>query len=75
MKNTMLSQLKNRLRGYTLDELLDEIAVMGPGMAPVQKEMEDWSAVTTDEGIVAWFGEEAEAFRYRLDLINQILNT
>lgn len=71
-----IEQLKKRLKGLDLDNLLEEIQVIPPGMTHNHIQvLEDWHAVTTDDGIVAYFSEESDAFRYRLDLINQILNT
>ena len=34
----------------------------------------DWFAVCNDDGIKAYFGDEADAFRWRLDMINRELN-
>ena len=33
-----------------------------------------WCAVTNDHGIVAYFADEASAFRFRLAEINRVLN-
>lgn len=59
-----------------LDQLLEEVSVLSPG----QWENEDtphlgeWWAVCNDQGIIAYFGDETDAFRFRLDYINRILN-
>jgi hypothetical protein len=62
---------------YLID-LLDVWAVHDPGMwenelSPLLK---DWFAVSSDDagGIVAYFAEEKDAYRYRLDQINRELN-
>ncbi len=34
----------------------------------------DWWAVSNDKGIVAYFGDETAAFRFRLDMINRDMN-
>ena len=60
-----------------LDRLLEEISVI-----PCQdqdpeyqiKGIENWWAVATTEGIVSYHCEESEALRYRLNIINRILN-
>ena len=34
----------------------------------------EWYAVCNDNGIIAYFGKEVDAYRFRLDYINRILN-
>jgi len=59
----------------SLDDLLQEISVDAPGMWENSDGPEGWFAVTTpNEGIVAYFWREADAYRYRLGLINRIMN-
>lgn len=43
---------------------------------PATKYLEGWSAVSTadDGGIIAYFRDEADAFRFRLDYINGKMN-
>ena len=58
-------------------ELLDEISVMAPDMWECEENTEGpkgWYAVTTADGIVAYFASENDAFRFRLDYINRLLN-
>ena len=60
----------------TLADLLDEVTVThrsqlddvdwGEGL--------DWGVVHPDDGVVAVFRKERDALRYRLNLINRILN-
>ena len=57
-----------------LDELLDEVSVAAPDMWENDEGPKGWYAVITDDGIVAYFAEEVDALRYRLDLINRHLN-
>jgi hypothetical protein len=61
-----------------LDELLDVWAVHNPGMweNELSSLLKDWFAVSSDDagGIVAYFAEEKDAYRYRLDQINRELN-
>lgn len=61
-----------------IDELLEEWAVHYPGMwenelldSPLLRE---WYAVSNNDGIVAYFMDEKDAFRFRLDQINRALN-
>ena len=58
----------------TLESLLDEWSVLVPGQWDNDQGPKDWYAVCDDEGIVAYFGDEATAFRFRLSEINRILN-
>lgn len=58
----------------TLDELLEDWSVNAPGMWDNDQGPKDWYAVSNTDGIVAYFGDEASAFRYRLAEINRELN-
>lgn len=60
----------------SLDDLLEEWAVMAPGMWENDNSptLGDWWAVSNNDGIIAYFGEEKDAFRFRLSEINRILN-
>jgi len=60
-----------------LNDLLEEISVIDPYQW--ENEMSDsaiqsWHAVTDETGIIAYFGKETDAFRFRLSLINARLN-
>ncbi len=55
-------------------ELLDEVSVASPDMWENDEGPTGWYAVITDDGVVAYFAKEADAFRFRLDLINRHLN-
>lgn len=58
----------------TLDDLLEVWAVHPPGMWENDDGPEGWYAVSNDDGIKAYFGEEVDAYRWRLDMINKELN-
>jgi hypothetical protein len=60
----------------TLEELLEIWAVMAPGTWDNEstETLGDWYAVSNDDGIVAYFGNEQDAFRFRLAEINRTLN-
>jgi hypothetical protein len=73
MKNLTFKQTYKNLQGLTLDELLEEINVLDSWEN--ETSLPGWFAVSTDLGIVAYFGDSHEAYKYRLDLINRILNT
>ena len=60
-----------------LIKLLEEWQVMPPQMweNPLSNYIiKDWWAVVNNEGIVAYFGNEKDAYSFRLNKINQILN-
>ena len=74
-QNTLRREAQERLENKTLEELLDEISVLDDWDNDHSQLAKDgWYAVSTDEGIVAYFGTSAEAYKYRLDLINSIIN-
>lgn len=55
----------------TLDDLLDEWTVFESG---ITEGPSDWHAVANNDGIVAYFGNISDAYRFRLNEINRILN-
>ena len=59
-----------------LDDLLDAVSVMPPGCWENENTplLGEWWAVCNDEGIIAYFGRESDAFRFRLSYINSVLN-
>lgn len=59
-----------------LFELLEEVSVHAPGQWQNTNGPKDWFAVSTekDGGIVAYFRDEVDAYRWRLDYINRQLN-
>jgi hypothetical protein len=67
---------QDNLKGLSIEELLEEISVMEPGLWEnnISNELH-WWAVSTDLGIIAYFGSEVDAFRFRLDYINRIVNS
>lgn len=83
--NKQFNRCLKNLRGKTVDELFEEISVLdvadmienfkvGSKMYNLNAALKDWVAVANDDGIIAYFGERSEAFRFRLDYINRILN-
>ena len=58
----------------TLDELLQEIDDIEPGEWENDDGPLDWWAVGNQEGIIAYLGTERDAYRFRLDYINRLLN-
>jgi hypothetical protein len=71
MNNNTLPETK------TLNDLLEDYSVMFPGQWENELSnttLKDWYAVANDNGIIAYFAEEKDAFGYRLDRINTILN-
>lgn len=73
-----IEQARRDLAGKNLDELLEEITVQlidGTEVEdPIHKALDGWYGVSNQEGLIAFFGTESEAFGYRLDFINRILN-
>lgn len=60
---------------YTLDDLLEEFTVDEEWNNHTTRVLKGWYAFVTPLGIIAYFGTKEEAFRYRLDYINRILNS
>ena len=58
----------------SLDELLDAVSVMAPGLWENDAGPNDWYAVCSDDGIIAYFQHQSAAYRFRLDYINGLLN-
>jgi len=58
----------------TLEEALQKWQVVEPGQWENEDGPEGWWAVVDDNGIVAYFGTEADAYRYRLFMVNRDLN-
>lgn len=61
----------------TFDELLQEISVVEVAQLENHDDnefLQGWYAIINTEGIIAYFGEESEALRFRLDYINRLLN-
>lgn len=63
-----------------LEIALEKWQVWEPGMwenelsDPRTNLIGDWWAVSNDDGIVAYFGREADAYRFRLAEVNRELN-
>jgi len=61
-----------------LDYYLQEIQVQEVGEELVElnkiPELIGWFAVVNEDGIIAYFGEEKYAFKFKLDYINNKLN-
>jgi len=60
-----------------IDELLEDISVLEGGLWENELTgsiINNWYAVANDDGIIAYFGRKSDAFMFRLDYINRILN-
>ena len=55
----------------SLDELLDDIQIFED---PDDDILPDWYRVVNTDGIIAYFGHEKDACRFRLDYINNLMN-
>jgi len=58
----------------TLDQWLESVQVLTPGMWSNETGPANWYAVAHDDGIIAYFGNQTDALRFRLDYINHQLN-
>lgn len=70
----MVLEVEMTERTRSLDELLETWCVYGPGVWENDDGPEGWWGVANEDGIVAYFGREADAFRFRLAEINRALN-
>ena len=58
----------------SLDDALEQVSVFGPGLWENADGPEGWWAVCDEDGIIAYFGSEVNAFHFRLAVINAKLN-
>jgi hypothetical protein len=60
----------------SLDDWLEAVSVHSPGMWENDQGPKNWYAVSVDDdgGIVAYFRDEIDACRFRLDYINRKMN-
>lgn len=87
IKNTVHYCKDNNL--FLIDDLLQEISVLpvddmvddfkggtenDQKMYQLNTLLSGWFAVANEEGIIAYFGTQDEAFSYRLNYINRVLN-
>ena len=56
-------------------ELFEEYQVLAPGQWENKNGPKNWYALSNSEGIIAYFVKEKDAFMFRLDKINSILNS
>lgn len=57
-----------------IQDLFEKWSVLEPGMYETQHGPAGWWAVANDNGIIAYFGDEKTAYRFRLAEINRELN-
>lgn len=57
-----------------LNDWLEAVQVISPHMWENETGPVGWFAVSNDDGIIAYFGQEVDAFRFRLDYINRKMN-
>ena len=85
MRNEQFKTELKRHSGRDIDQLFEEISVMncddmadnfdeGSEMHILNTRLRSWYAVVNSQGIIAYFGEEAEAYKFRLDYISRIMN-
>jgi hypothetical protein len=59
---------------FSIDGALDAWSVLPPGDWENETGPTEWFAVAGPDGIVAYFGKEDDACRYRLAEVNRMLN-
>lgn len=69
-----MSDLSKEYSNRALGGLLEDISVMEYGQWENEKGPKGWYAVCGKDGIIAYFEDSGDAFRFRLDYINRILN-
>lgn len=73
-----MNNVKADCKGKSLDEMLDEISVGDVDEEHAQLNnvhgLMGWFYVADTKGVNTYFSTEKEAFHYRLDLINRVLN-
>ena len=57
-----------------IEDLLEDISVLDEWKNETSEILKGWYAVTNEKGIIAYFGDETDAYMFRLDYINKILN-
>ena len=59
-----------------ISEALEAVSVHPADEIPDWKGSPDWFAVSTDDagGVIAYFVSEADAFAFRLAIVNRLLN-
>lgn len=73
----MNEKLEQKDEMKDLDYYLENITVDFPLEFPPthpEANLTDWYGVANEDGIIAYFGREEDAFRFRLDYINGLLN-
>lgn len=84
-ENPQFKRCLRSLKGSNLDTLFEEISVLpcgdmldnfptGSKLRRLNRLLKGWYAVANTDGVIAYFGEEKEAYRFRLDYINRIIN-
>jgi hypothetical protein len=70
------AEIKQKAANNSLEALLESVSVMAPGCYPIAAQSIGvwWAVCTDDDGIIAYFLNEEDAFRFRLSYINALLN-
>lgn len=68
---------KEYTKGKSLDDLLEIIDTQPVAMLDLNlpSQFDTWWTVSTNLGIIAYFGIEKDALSFRLEYINRLLNT
>lgn len=57
-----------------IEDLLEDISVLDEWENETSEILKGWYSVANKKGIIAYFGDETDAYMFRLDYINKILN-
>lgn len=62
------------MKKKNIEDLLEDISVLDEWENETSEILKGWYAVANEKGIIAYFGDETDAYMFRLDYINKILN-
>jgi hypothetical protein len=58
----------------TLEQAIEQIDVFELDPSITRPNLSGWYAVSNNKGIIAYFGNESDALRFRLSYVNALLN-
>lgn len=73
-RNTIPNSSIKTKESNDLDTMLTTVVVLEPGMWENDTGPQNWYAVEDETGIIAYFANGTDAYRFRLDQINGRLN-
>ena len=70
--NKQFNETVNKLQGRTIAEVIGSVDVLEEWNNQTTG-LDDWFAVASELGIIAYFGEREEAEEFRINYINRLL--